>query len=156
TFDFSEVIVVVPGQRAGRRLKELLADHAEDAKLPFLPPEVVTEGTLPEQLYIPKFPFASELVQDLAWAQALRELPLPIGQAIVPHPPARDEINRWLGLASILRALHCELAAEALDFETVLKKAPSLHDFQEGERWQALAMLQRRYHELLDKQELWD
>src|SRR5438105_8803873 len=73
--DLGHVIVVVPGQRAGRRLRELLVYFAEDEKLRFTPPEVVTEGRLPEMLYTPKLPFASDLVQDLAWAQALRDLP---------------------------------------------------------------------------------
>src|SRR5262249_2364605 len=75
SLDLGRVIVVVPGQRAGRRLQELLAFHAVDEKLRFPPPKIVTEGRLPEMLYTPKLPFASDLVQDLAWAQALRDLP---------------------------------------------------------------------------------
>ena len=73
--DLGRVIVVVPGQRAGRRLQELLAFLAEDEKLRLTPPEVVTEGRLPEMLYTPKLPFATDLVQDLAWAQTLRNVP---------------------------------------------------------------------------------
>src|SRR5437879_3992971 len=63
--DLGKVVVVVPGQRAGRRLQELLAYLAEDEKLRLTPPEVVTEGRLPEMLYTPKQPFANDMVQNL-------------------------------------------------------------------------------------------
>ena len=73
--DLGGVIVVVPGQRAGRRLEELLAFLAEEQNLRLTPPRVVTEGRLPEMLYTPKLPFATDVSQALAWAQALRDLP---------------------------------------------------------------------------------
>lgn len=154
--DLGPVIVVVPGQRAGRRLQELLAFLAEDEALQLTPPEVVTEGKLPEMLYKPKLPFANEIVQDLAWAQALRDLPAEKRQQIVPHPPAAGEALPWLGLGNILRTLHCELAADGLDFAAVYRDGPKLTDFQETERWQALVALQQRYLLLLDAQKLWD
>jgi len=156
TLDLGQVIVVVPGQRAGRRLQELLAFHADDEELRLTPPEVVTEGQLPEKLYTPKLPFAGDLVQDLAWAQALRDLPVAQRQRIVPHPPADTEALRWLALGQTLRALHRELAADGVDFAAVPRIGPRLPDFQEGERWQALSAVQRRYLEILDQQRLWD
>src|SRR5437879_1078757 len=70
TLDLGRAIVVVPGKRAGRRLLELLAFLAEDENLRLTPPDVVTESRLPEMLYTPKQPFATDVVQDLAWAQA--------------------------------------------------------------------------------------
>src|SRR5438105_15951071 len=54
TLDLDNVVIVVPGQRAGRRLQELLAFHSEDEKLLFTPPRIVTVGCLPEILYTPK------------------------------------------------------------------------------------------------------
>src|SRR5437879_2032104 len=111
TLDLDRVIIVVPGQRAGRRLQELLAFHAEDKNLLFTPPRIVTEGLLAEMLYTPKFPFASDLIQDLTWAQALRYLPLETLKRVVPHPPADGDALRWLELAKLLRRLHVELAA---------------------------------------------
>jgi len=86
--DLGRVIVVVPGQRAGRRLQELLAFIAEDEHLVLTPPQVVTEGKLPELLYTPKLPFANDVVQDLVWARVLRELPADQRRHVVPHPPA--------------------------------------------------------------------
>src|ERR1700682_2339315 len=88
--DLAHVIIVVPGQRAGRRLQELLAFHADDKNLRFTPPEIVTEGFLAEKLYTPKRPFAGDLVQDLAWARALCELPPEKLHHAVPHPPGAE------------------------------------------------------------------
>src|SRR5262245_34775400 len=156
TLDLSRLIVVAPGQRAGRRLRELLAFLAEDKGLVFTPPNVVTEGLLPELLYTPKKPFATDLVQDLAWAQVLRELPGTMRRHLVPQPPDDGDTRRWLELGQVLRRLHRELAADGLDFAAVLAAAPKVAHFNERERWQALTELQRRYHLLLDTQELWD
>ncbi|HEV3258406.1 MAG TPA: PD-(D/E)XK nuclease family protein [Gemmataceae bacterium] len=156
TLDLGRVIVVVPGQRAGRRLQELLAFLAEDENLRLTPPEVVTEGRLPEMLYIPKQPFANDVVQDLAWTQALRDLPAEKRQHVLPHPPAVTDGLRWLALGKVLRRLHVELAADGRDFAAVHRNGPKLADFIEAERWEALVTLQRRYLDLLDQQKLWD
>jgi len=154
--DLGHVIVVVPGQRAGRRLQELLAFLAEDEKLRLTPPLVITEGHLPEKLYTPKLPFASEVVQDLAWAQALRDLPPEQRRHLVAHPPADADALRWLELGRILRRLHVELAADGLDFTAVHKSVTKLADFAEAERWETLVTVQQRYLDLLDQQKLWD
>jgi RecB family exonuclease len=154
--DLKRLIVVVPGQRAGRRLQELLAFAAEDNGLLLTPPAVVTEGGLPELLYTPKQLFAGELAQDMAWAQALRELPLGQRQHVLPHPPAADELVRWLALGKLLRAVHSELAADGLDFTAVQTRGPQIAGFHEEQRWQALVALQRRYLAILDELKLWD
>jgi len=156
TLDLGRVIVVVPGHRAGRRLQELFAFLAEDEELLLTPPLVVTEGELPEKLYTPKQPFASDVVQDLAWAKALRDLPAKTRQHVVPHPPGDADALRWLQLGKVLRGLHRELAADGLDYAAVLQRGPKLADFNESARWQALTELQQRYHDLLDAQKLWD
>src|SRR5262249_40996862 len=124
--DLKRLIVVVPGQRAGRRLQELLAFAAEDDGLLLTPPHVVTEGGLPELLYTPKQAFAGDLVQDLAWAQALRELPQDKRLHVLPQPPAADEVVRWLALGKLLRGVHRELAADGLDFTAVQTRGPRI------------------------------
>jgi RecB family exonuclease len=154
--DLGKVIVVLPGQRAGRRLQELLAFLAEDANLRFTPPQVVTEGRLPEMLYAPKQLFASEVVQDLAWARALRELPVELRQHAVPHPPADTDALGWLQLGKVLRGLHVELAADGLDFAAAQRNGPKLPDFSDGRRWETLVEVQAIYHQLLDREKLWD
>src|SRR4029077_7505889 len=66
------------------------------------------------------------------------------------------EALRWLQLAKILRHLHVELAGDGLDFAAVLHAGRKLGAFPQAARWQALAILQRRYLDLMDQQELWD
>jgi len=156
TLNLGNVIVVVPGQRAGRRLDELLAFFAEDENLRLTPPAVVTEGRLPEMLYTPKLPFANEIAQDLAWAQVLRALPQEKRRHVVPHPPGAADALRWLELAKVLRGLHVVLAADGLDFAAVQRQGPQLPNFNETKRWEALVTVQRMYLDLLDKQKLWD
>src|SRR5262249_32049637 len=156
TLDLGRVIVVVPGQRAGRRLRELLAYLAEDQNPWLTQPQVVTESQLPEMLYTPKLPFAEELVQDLAWAQALRDLSAERRQYILPHPPPAEDALRWLAVGQVLRCLHVELAADGLNFAAVHRNGLKLANFIETERWQALVEVQQRYLRLLDEQHLWD
>jgi ATP-dependent helicase/nuclease subunit B len=154
--DLSKVIVVVPGQRAGRRLRELLAYHTEDKKLRLTPPEVITEGKLPEKLYAPKLLFANDLVQDLAWEHALRELPAEERRQLVPRDPEPADAVRWLQLGQLFRKLHRELAADGVHFPQVNQAATRFADFTETGRWRALEALQERYLALLDRVELWD
>src|SRR5690606_4748002 len=52
--------VVLPGARATRRLKEHLLEEAELRGLRLVPPHVTTVGTLPELLYTPPRPQASD------------------------------------------------------------------------------------------------
>jgi RecB family exonuclease len=107
-------------------------------------------------LYTAKKPFANDIVQELAWAQAFRELPSDHRDRVVPHPPEATEILRWLGLGKVLRRLHVELAADGLDFAAAQSSGLGLAEFNEKDRWQVLVELQGRYHDLLDGQKLWD
>ena len=74
TADLRNIIAVVPGGRAGRRLLEILVEHAEQKSWTILPPRIVTVGQLAELLYVAKKPFAGSLVQQLAWVKALRSM----------------------------------------------------------------------------------
>lgn len=154
--DLSSVIVVVPGSRAGRRLLEILVHQAEAKRLLLSPPQIVTEGQLPELLYEPQRPLAPILVQQLTWLRALQQMPSAALRPLVPHPPAADDPLRWLELAEMFRRQHAEFAADAIDFGEVLKRSPRWEGFTETERWQTLVKLQRSYLDQLDALELWD
>ena len=86
--DLQNVIVVVPGARAGRRLRELLVTSAEARALEYWPPEIVTVGRLPELLYEPKLKLASTLVQNVAWADALKNMDVEIVRHVIPNAPS--------------------------------------------------------------------
>jgi RecB family exonuclease len=154
--DLSQVIIVAPGSRAGRRLLEILVQRAAEASLRLTPPEIVTEGRVPELLYTPKRPFADELTQKLAWADALRSMPPEERQPLLPHPPASNDTSRWLELGDLLRRVHLELAADGLDFAHVLARGPKVAGFAEQDRWSVLREVQAAYLRRLDELQLWD
>lgn len=152
----ADTIVVLPGRRAGRRLLELLVAECQAHGLLLTPPTIETVGMLPEQLYSPQRPFANELTQDLAWARALLVIPAEKLRAVIPIPPRPDDDDRWFELGQVFRRQHVELAADGLDFDDVARRGAELNDFQEAERWQAMAAVQAAYHRLLDEAGLWD
>jgi hypothetical protein len=154
--DLSRVIVVVPGGRVRRRLEELLVARADARSLVLTPPTITTEHGLPELLYEPQRPFASQLTQQLAWAEALEQTPPARRRHFLPHPPAAGDTARWLELGDLLRRLHVELAADGLDFQSVLAAGQQLEDFAEHDRWRTLADIQARYLRRLDELGLWD
>jgi hypothetical protein len=155
-WDLSRVIVVMPGKRAGRRLLELLVFSAQDERLQLTPPNIITEGRLPELLYCPQKPFADDLTQDLAWSHALRQLPKKQLNAIAPHPPEKDDESGWLQLGHLLRGRHTELAADRLMFADVVRHGRTLATFPDAARWQAMQAAQETYHRTLDELKLWD
>ncbi len=152
-WDMRQVIIVLPGGLARRRLGELLALAARAHELILYPPQIVTVGTLPEHLYLAKFPFASDLVQQLAWMKALRDTPTAELTHIVPAPPAATAVQQWLELAKMFSGIHRELASDGLSFQQVLA---SVGDSSERLRWQVLSGIQTRYLATLDAQQLWD
>ncbi len=154
--DMRRALVVVPGRRAGRRLLEILVEQCETVGLVLSPPKIMTEGSFPEELYVPKRPFANTLTQQLAWAKALQETPAAIRKKILPHPPAKQDTQRWLALGDALRKQHLDLAADGYSFADVIAAGGELSGFDEGPRWEALAKVQRKYHDLLDAEKLWD
>ena len=148
--------MVVPGARAGRRLLELLVDHADTRQLALIPPQIVTMGQLPELLYEPPRPFASALTQHLAWVTALRatapQLVAPLTHAL----PAAQDLLGWCAFAERLATVHYELAGEGLSCAEVARRGPSLATFRDTERWQALAAVQARYLDVLEAHGVWD
>ncbi|WP_437191629.1 PD-(D/E)XK nuclease family protein [Planctomicrobium sp. SH527] len=151
--DLSHLIAVVPGRRAGRRLLELLTEAAGGN---LVPPRILTQGRLPEELYPPQRPFASDLVQKLVWSQALRTVPEATLSHIARQPPAEDDFQAWLRLGDLMRRQHLELAADRLEFADVAREGVLLDGFDEAARWDAMSQVQQRYWKLLDELQFWD
>jgi len=137
--DLGELLVALPGARAGRRLGELLARRLPSS---WRPPRIVTAGRLPDELLALELPIAPRLVRTLLWAQALADLPERPRRHLLATPPARDDRHAWFELAAEVRALFGELAAEGRSFADVLRLA--LGEESEGERarWEALVLAQ--------------
>jgi ATP-dependent helicase/nuclease subunit B len=156
SLDLSQVILAVPGGRAGRRLEELLLERSEAAGLTLAPPTMITVGQLPEELYVAQRPFADRLTQQLAWVEALRKTEDRHLQQLVSELPAENDLASRLALGEMLARLHRELAGDGLDFREVAKCGARLEDFPEQDRWQALSIVQQTYLDILDSLELWD
>ena len=150
------MILVFPGGRAGRRLLEVLVEQAADRHLILLPPHLCTVGTLPELLYESKRPFASDLVQRLAWVQALQDMGPDACRPFIPQLPGDDDYVNWMSLGGLLQRQHRELAADALNFAEVARRGREVASFQEFDRWKFLSTVQDRYLAILDQLELWD
>lgn len=151
--DLSRTIVVVPGSRAGRRFRELLVDATGGRHTP---PRVITISELPELLYEPKWPFASDLVQRLAWIKAIQSLRPAQLEAVVRQLPEKDDMNGWFGLAELMWRQHRELAADGLNFADVLERGSAVESFSEQVRWRTLDTIQQAYLKTLDDLLLWD
>ncbi|MBN2292931.1 MAG: hypothetical protein JXM70_10930, partial [Pirellulales bacterium] len=160
------VIVAVPGGRAGRRLLELLIQRCKADEVVLEPPEIVTLGGLPELFYEAKRPFAEDLVQQLAWVDALKKLISAAAngndgnggrlRGLLPNPPADDDLGTWLALGTMFGKLHRELAADALDCNAVANCGERIEGFTEVARWKTLAEVQETYLRTLDELGLWD
>lgn len=156
TVDMTGAIVVLPGSQACRRLAEILVQSTEEQSLVLTPPPIETVGGLPEHLYCPKRPFASSLVQQLAWANSLKNTEPRLVSRMMTAPPAGRDTDQWLELGELLSTLHTELAADGLDFGDVARRGAELDEFGESERWEALCEVQQGYLQTLDAADLWD
>lgn len=154
--DLRNVVVAVPGGRAGRRLLEILVDVAEENSVELVPPQILTAGALPEVLYQAKWPFADPLTQNLAWVAALQQTDQQTLTKLVPNPPKSRDVLPWLPLGELLSALHRELAADGLDCGGVVRLGESLPTFKDFARWSLLADIQHRYLVQLDALQMWD
>lgn len=143
--DLSGEIVVVPGERAGRRLQELLIDGAETRGRPLRPGRVVTVGALPELLYRPERPPPPGLAARLAWARALGSLRTADVHLLMARPPGRDDLPGWVSIARLVERVQSELAAELLSFGEVAQAcARGRLLFDDRVRWELLARAEQR------------
>ncbi len=145
--DLSEVLVVVPTARAGRRLMELLVSGAGDRGL--LPPTIVTPGSLPERLYRCD-DTADSLMCLLARVKVLRDLPPEKVQRLTGDPPGAEDLRGWWGLASELSELADVLAADGVTVGEVVEATG------DPARWVVLAEIEEACRACLAEQGLVD
>ena len=154
--DLSQVLLVLPGSRAARRLLELLIDHAAARSVRLVPATHLTVGALPEELYVSQKPFAEELVQRCAWVHALRETDPGLLEVVCRERPSDDDPRGWMELADLVKRQHRELAGDGLDFGHVASSEMLSSLPREQERWTALYDIQRSYLDTLERLDLWD
>lgn len=150
----SEVVVVLPGSRAGRRLKELLLDEAEARGLRLVPPRIVTQGVAPELLYDADRSRASGTFLRLVWAESLRLAAASPREreglervfAALPGSGegAPGSLREWTPLARELSQLARTVAAGGYRFREVADRCSESGFHDDGPRWRTLAGIQAR------------
>ena len=135
--DLRHITVVVPSQRATRRLLELLLEHSEGMRL--LPPKRCTVGQLPELCYVPNKPFADPLQRTLAWITALRNNPTEANMLVADT----SNFSELRSCAQQLETVWNELSSVNLIFSEVRKLHP------DNEDWPLLENLHNAYLKVL-------
>lgn len=138
--DLSNVVVALPGARAGRRLLELLT--LEDAIL--VPPRFVTAGSLPELLSTDEANAADRQLMLMAWIRALQSVSTSGLTTIFASAPDADDFSGWADLARQVSSLHETLAADHVRFDDLIR-AKSAGEYDESERWKLLARIRTGY-----------
>ncbi len=158
--NLSQVLIVTPGGRAGRRLAERIYRVVDQLGLRYFPPTITTLSGVPERLYEPRRPFASDWIQQLTWSWAIRGLDDDVRRRVFPQVPSDAtetwDVKQWLALGRLLQRCYRELAAEGLSFAHVAERGLSLPDFPDAARWRAMAVIQNEYLAQLDQRQLWD
>ena len=144
--DCSEVILALPGGRAGRTLQEKLA-RKQGAN--WQPPRTMTQGELTDELVRLEHEVADRIVRTLVWERALRSAPKAALKRILDAPPEKSDASGWHRLAETLRTLHGELAPEGCEFANVAKLTARIANEGESARWKALAKIQDSYRKEL-------
>jgi ATP-dependent helicase/nuclease subunit B len=138
--DMGGAAVVLPGARAGRRLKELLVAEAARRGRRLVPPQVLTIGHLPELLVRSDAPVADAELCRRLWLRELRALPPESREVLFPRAPAHDDLRGWFALADAVGGLHRTVGAAGRSFADVARRCVELHD--DSPRWHVLAGLQ--------------
>jgi ATP-dependent helicase/nuclease subunit B len=158
--DLSDVTVVLPGGRAGRRLKELLVEQAGARSLRLLPPTVTTIGQLPEALFEQDARVASRAVSTLVWAQAARLEPKHRVSRLYGQVPSRSAMGDWVRIGQQLQSLHREVARSGRRFSEVagILQQTLPPELARGElhRWEVLTEIQERALRLLSEEGMVD
>lgn len=157
--DLGDVLVAVPGARAGRQLQaHLAAAMRARGWAGFFPPRILTQGRLVDELVALDRPVADRLTRTLTWEKALRTVePNSLEPLVARRPEARDRAA-WWALAEEVRSLHAELCVGGYDFAAVrdcLDQEGGMPP-TEFRRWNALALVQAEWRGTLDSLRMLD
>lgn len=149
--DLRGATLVLPGGRARRRMIELLLGEAEKRGVTLVPPTSTTVGGLPDVLHTSLRPVADDATSRRAWSLALRGVDRTSLQQVFPRLPNAGHLGDWDEIARLLAELHESVAGEGHRFRDVAGICSSGMLFDDGPRWQTLALVQERYHRILDE-----
>lgn len=154
--DGPPLTVVLPGARAGRVLRAMLAQRGFAQRGLRREPRTTTASRLLDLLVPPPGPCPTPTAALHGWISALRSLSTPELVALAGAPPAPEDLAQWVGLAQFVQRAHCELAGELLTFGDVVDHLRSRVDFGDEPRWAVAAAAQQRYQAILRSRGLVD
>ncbi len=156
-FDLGELIIVLPTRRSKRRLEQLLMAKAKSNNVTWQPPTLATVGELPEYLYQAAKPIATDLVQQIAWAEALAKLSDEAYHRLTGLDPDQRPSD-WQVMAGLMARLHNRLGNDIWSFRSVAREVNQIPGFlqQEAARWEVLETVQTNYYRILEDLNLWD
>lgn len=141
--NLEEVIVILPGRRAMKRLQELLVLRCDELGYGYLPPRFASETNFSD-LLLEYFP-PSRGERELAWISALRGAASSLLQAGFVLPDS-ESIGEWFRYAQKISSLHEELARGGLTFQDA-SEIISQQFASETNRWLALAAAEKFFVE---------
>ena len=154
--DLSQCLIALPSSAAVRQLQQQLVEHTLAHNLAYLPPEIITIGTLPESLYATK-KAASDSFQHLVWIDLLKTNSSAGNlKCFLPAPPPLTNNSAWVQIAESVARLHRELSGDGIRFADVVKYLRSSGLQLEQARWVELSKLQEAYLSSLDQHDVWD
>ncbi|MEO1528735.1 MAG: hypothetical protein AAFX06_25220, partial [Planctomycetota bacterium] len=144
--DLSTWTCVLPSAQSVLGFRGALRQACGVAGLELVSPKIVAVGELAESLYQPRNPLAIEFEQTLAWVRVLeRQVPADL-EPLLPVVPESESLGAWIEIASTLRRLESDLAAECLSFANVVEVTETE---SERRRWELLTRLLKQFHEQL-------
>ena len=157
--DLGDLMIAVPGARAGRRLaRELRACALARGWAGYFAPAIMTPGALADALLPLEHAPADRTTRTLAWESALVSTRPEMLLRLLSRPPARGDRAAWWRVAEDLRVLHAELAQWGHDFAAVRARLETHPTCPAGElrRWEALAEIQNAWRGKMKQLELSD
>ena len=156
--DLSALTVVLPGRRAGRRLREILAELCAEKKLFFLPPKIATPNSLLETITsLSGAKLVTPIEETAAWRSVLeknKDSLAPLFTLCSESLPKDFLLEPETAIDSLTN-LRTDLARHNLSCADVLKLGDFSDEF-EYKRWETLQKLNEEYEALLLKNDLID
>ncbi|MCB1234399.1 MAG: PD-(D/E)XK nuclease family protein [Verrucomicrobiae bacterium] len=150
--DLSHLLVVVPTRNAGRRLREMLANLADERGTAIVPPLAAPPAFLLAsggEDSATVSPIAGEIEALASWIAVLTDTDLQEYRGLFPIDPP-DQDFRWArSTARDLTSLRSVLGEAGLSFAEVSRRLPA--DHEEADRWADLEKLEARWWSFLGR-----
>ena len=151
--DLGDLVIAVPGARAGRGLARELREQAwARGWSGYFAPQITTPGGLVDQLLPLEGAPADRTTRTLVWERALVRTRPEMLVRILSRPPARADRAAWWRVADQLRHLHSELSQWGHDFAGVRARLEGHASCPAGEvrRWEALTEIQAAWRQEME------